>query len=63
MELLIIIILSLALICAAVTLIVVTRALSLIIQDMQVIIKAMSIDVGHNKRTADNIEKIAKLSI
>lgn len=62
MEIVIIVMLGLLLISALVGLIVVTRALFLMREDMQVMLKAMSIDVGHNKRTADNIEKIAKLS-
>jgi hypothetical protein len=40
----------------------ISRAIILVRDDMQTIIKAMSIDIGHNKRGADNIEKIAKLS-
>ena len=62
MGIAIIIMLSLLLICVLVGLIVVTRTIFLIREDMLVILKAMSIDVGHNKRTADNIEKIAKFS-
>ena len=62
MEIAVIILLAVILLTNIIGLIVVARVISLIRDDMQIMLKAITIDAGNNLRTADNMEKIAKLS-